>query len=133
MQIAGDFAISAVSPIDPHKRLQFVAFDRATKAFTHHLYADETALIFRGEFIFEPDVSGPIPQGSPALNAGSDVFFNGKELYAVVPLRGGSDWRLIALGTGNIVTWNNDLMHVFRSYRIGVRGAAGDVTWVFQV
>jgi hypothetical protein len=132
-QIAGDFAISAVFANDPERRLQFVAFDPATKAFTHHEYSGETALIFRGEVLFEPDLSRPIPERTPSLIAGSDVFFDGKELYVVVRLQNRTDWRLVTLGGGNIVTSNDQPMHVFPSYRMGVRSADGDIAWVFQV
>jgi hypothetical protein len=132
INVNGSIALVAVAPQDPNKPLQLAIFDSAKDAFVAHLYHGETALIFRGELTFEPDLSNPIAEASPNANSGSDVFFDGKDFYVVLRLINGTDFRLLSLSTGNIVSWNNQSMHVFPSYRLGVAGASGEISWVLR-
>src|SRR5437879_4310840 len=76
IHVNGQVAIVAVLAKDPYRHV-IAAFDPAANAFTHRIYNGETALIFSGELIFEPDLSKPIAEASPKLAAGSDVFFDG--------------------------------------------------------
>jgi hypothetical protein len=132
VHVNGRFAIVGVSPQDPQKRFQLAAFDATVKTFTHEMYNGATALVFGGELIFEPDLSNPTTEEPPQLASGSKVFFDGKEFYVVLQLVQGKDWRLLTLGSGTIVQWNGNRMHMFPRYRLGVADDDGEIRWLFQ-
>jgi hypothetical protein len=126
VHVNGHFAVVALAPQDPNKTLMLAAFEKGS--FMHRMYGGETALIFSGDLLFEPDVSQPTIEDSPKPNSGCDVFFDGKELYVVVKLASATDWRLLTLGSGHLVSLNTRQMHVFPRYRLGVTGADGETS-----
>ena len=132
VHINGGFAIVTVAPQDPAKRLMLAQFDPASKSFVHRQYAGEDALIFANELIFEPEISAPIKQTNPGPQSGVTAFTDGIEIYVVLTIGGGADWRLVPLRTGEIVAWNNSPMHTFTRWKLGAGSANGQITWLFQ-
>ncbi|HEY1900582.1 MAG TPA: hypothetical protein VGG49_12385 [Steroidobacteraceae bacterium] len=132
VNVAGKFGIVCVAPQDPQKRLGLVIFDQTAKRFAHQLYSGETALIFSGERVFEPDLSAPTSMIDPGPGSGAMAFVAPDGIYVVLRTIDGSDWRLLNLETGNLVQWNQTAMHAFRNWRLSVADAGGHTVQVFK-
>lgn len=133
VHVDGQFAIVSTSANDPQKRLMLAALDTGANAFMHRMYNGQTALVFPGQYVFEPDVSAPIALADPTMNSGASAFADDDGAYVVVRLMNGTDWRLLHIETGHIVSWNHAPMHMFPHWRLSVDDGAGRLTALLQV
>jgi hypothetical protein len=134
VNIDGRFAIVCVSPQDPQKQLMVAWFDPERKFFTARPYLDEPTLVFAGERTFEPDVASPATMTRPGADSGATAFLdtNGS-VCVVVRTMQGSDWRLLAVDSGEIVGQPGSAMHAFPHWRLGVIGVDGRMIPLLQV
>jgi hypothetical protein len=131
--INGQFAIVSVAMQDPQRRLTVAGFDPTVKSFLYQDYQGAIALVFSGEKIFEPDLAVPFGEESPGPNSGATAFVDSDNIYVVMRLIDGSDWRLVALNTGHIVKWDGSPMHAFHHWKLLVADTAGRTSTVFGV
>jgi hypothetical protein len=54
-------------------------------------------------------------------------------IYVVMRLINGADWRLLALNSGHIVKWNGSPMHAFPHWQLVVADTAARTATVFRV
>jgi hypothetical protein len=131
VQVDGKLALVTVAEEDPRKLLCLATFDPTSKMLLHGVYQGQLAVTFGGDFVFEPDISS-IAEAAPTSASTLEVFFDKSEIYLVVHINSGNDWRLVSIKSGRILRWNARHMPVTQKWRWGVPVAGGDVKWLLQ-
>lgn len=127
--IGGRIAMVCVAPQDPRKTLMLATHDG--QAFQASQYTGGTVLTFGDAFVVEPELGKGVSETRPSPQASSALFADDHERYFVLLF--GSDWRLVALSSGEIVRPTNEPMYAFQHWKLGVPGVqAGAPLWIFR-